>query len=91
MNPTVAASKEAIMMAIFAISMVATSVNDKLVTKMDMVKPIPPKMHAPNRSIHFNCPGFLAHFAFTEKKENKKIPSGLPTTSPPKIPKAGNS
>ena len=58
----------------------------KSVTKIDMVKPIPPRILAPINCIQDVCDGFCANPNRMENQENKKIPIGFPTTKPSKMP-----
>ena len=53
---------------------------------MDIVNPIPPNIPAPKIFFHFKSLGSLQIPIVTAKKEKRKIPNGLPTTSPSIIP-----
>lgn len=72
----------------FALLITSVSVKAKSVTKIDIVKPIPPKIPAPKIDGQVNPSVSFAHFNFTAKNENKYIPKGLPIASPKTIPVA---
>ncbi|MNG12215.1 hypothetical protein D3C84_958130 [compost metagenome] len=57
-----------------------------MVIKIDIVKPIPPSIPAPNMWGHFNFFGKVQKPEFTPIKEKSKIPKGFPITNPKTIP-----
>ena len=56
------------------------------VTKIDIVKPIPPKNPTPIIDFQFKSLGSSQIPDFTAKKLRVKIPRGFPTMSPNAIP-----
>ena len=60
--------------------------NAKLSTKIAIVKPIPPKMPAPNSFLKLMFDDKLATPNFTANKLANTMPKGLPTTRPKKMP-----
>ena len=56
------------------------------VTKIDIVKPIPPKNPTPIIDFQFKSLGSWQIPDFTAKKLNAKIPRGFPMMSPNAIP-----
>ena len=60
--------------------------NARLVMKIDIVKPMPPKMPAPKICRHFRSGGKWHRPLATAAKQSKVTPSGLPRTSPAKMP-----
>ena len=85
-NPIVPAIKEESRMMNFALLITVTSSKAKRVTKMDIVKPIPPKNPTPNMDFQCKSRGSLQIPNFTANKLSVKIPIGLPTMSPNAIP-----
>jgi len=58
----------------------------KSVMKMDIVKPIPPSIPAPNMFFHFRSLGNLQIPKLTARNEKSQIPNGFPKTRPKMIP-----
>ena len=56
------------------------------VTKIDIVKPIPPRIATPNNSVQLMFLGSLQMPNFTAMNVNKVMPIGLPNTKPMNIP-----
>ena len=56
------------------------------VTKIDIVKPIPPRIATPNNSVQLMFLGSSQMPNFTAMNVNKVIPIGFPITNPKKIP-----
>lgn len=64
----------------------ANSPNDNVSTKIDIVKPIPPR-HATAKSIFHEAPaGSSPTFSFIANQLANVIPTGFPNRSPKKIP-----
>ena len=85
-EPNIAANKLDPKIATFPMSIIAGSEKAKLSIKIDIVKPIPPKIPMAANCIQEDPSGKTANFNLTTNRLNKKIPKGLPTTSPTKIP-----
>ena len=77
---------EAAKTAILELTTIASSSNASSVIKIDIVKPIPAKKPTPRICFHLRSPGKTHKRNATAIKENSKIPSGLPITSPDIIP-----
>ena len=86
-KPSSAQVVEAMRILTFPKSMSVGSVKAKLSTKIAIVKPIPPKIPAPNSFLKLIFDYKLAMPNLTANKLAKTIPSGLPTTRPKKMPK----
>ena len=86
-NPIIPAIKEESRMMNFALLITVTSSKAKRVTKMDIVKPIPPKNPTPNMDFQCKSLGSLQIPNFTTNKLNAKIPIGFPTIRPTTIPR----
>ena len=71
----------------FALLIIVASSNANKVTKIDMVKPIPPKNPMPRIDFQFKFVGSLQNPIFTANKLRVNIPMGFPTISPKAIPK----
>lgn len=85
-NPVIPAINEASMIYNFALLMATVSVNAKSVTKIDMVKPMPPKIPTPKTEGHVNPSVSWANLDLTAIYENSVIPNGFPSTSPNTMP-----
>ena len=70
----------------FALLIIAASSKANKVTKIDIVKPIPPKKPTPNKDFQFKSLGSLQIPDFIAKKLSVNIPRGFPTISPNAIP-----
>ena len=88
MSPAV---REDIRMANLEWSITSGSLKASMVTKMDMVKPIPPKIPTPNNWLQVVPFGFSASFKRIDNQLKKKSPSGFPKTSPRMIPRLAGS
>ena len=87
-NPTLPADIDASNMAIFDALINATSpVNAKLVMKIDIVKPMPPRSPAPKTCFQFISAGSRHTPNNTAMKATSVMPNGLPMTRPIKMPK----
>ena len=84
--PNTPAITEVIITAIFALSIVICESNASIVTKIDIVNPIPAKNHAPSIYLHVSSFGRFAQPTFTARRDAKNIPIGLPSKSPKNIP-----
>ena len=85
-NPITPAIKEESRMTNFALLIIVTSSKANKVTKIDIVKPIPPKNPTAKTDFQFKSRGSLQIPNFTAKKLSAKIPRGFPTISPNAIP-----
>ena len=83
MHPAV---NEEIRMMNLALLMIWWSSNANKVTKIDMVKPIPPKNPMLIIFFQFKSEGNLHSPTETAKKLNREIPIGFPNTKPSIIP-----
>ena len=61
-------------------------VKARLLIKIDMVKPIPPKHDTPKIMGHVVPSGNSPHLRCTARRLNRKMPIGLPSTNPKKMP-----
>ena len=86
-NPIIPAIKEESRMMNFALLITVTSSKAKRVTKIDIVKPIPPKKPTANMDFHCKSRGSLQIPNFTANKLSVKIPIGFPTIRPTAIPR----
>ena len=86
-NPIIPAIKEESRMMNFALLITVTSSKAKRVTKMDIVKPIPPKKPTPITDFQFRPSGSLQMPKLTATKVRTNIPKGFPTTKPRAIPR----
>src|SRR5690606_8586364 len=87
-NPTRPETNDPIMIENFASDIIRCSPEkDRIAIKIDMVKPIPPKIPTPKICFHCALEGILQTPSFTEIQENNVIPIGLPTNNPRIIPK----
>ena len=66
--------------------MICASSKASKVTKIDIVKPIPPNMATPNNSVQLMFFGSSQMPNLTAMKVNNVIPIGFPSTNPIKIP-----
>lgn len=89
MNPAIPETREAMSIAIFEILIKTGSVKARSVMKMDIVNPIPPSNPAPSITLHFKPCGSSERPAATAMNENRRIPRGLPATSPAIMPGEG--
>ena len=85
-NPIKPEIKEPINIINFEFVIIWWSSNAKSVTKMDMVKPIPPRNPIPIIFFQFKSSGKWVNFNFTDKYVKRKIPIGFQRTSPKMIP-----
>jgi len=79
---------EAIIIAILEKTIISGSLKAKRVIKMDIVKPIPPSIPAPNMCAHFKFFGRAHNPALTPIEEKSRMPRGFPITRPKIIPNA---
>lgn len=86
-NPIIPAIKEESRITNFALLIIVTSSKASKVTKIDIVKPIPPKNPTANMDCQFKSRGSLQIPNFTANKLKAKIPTGFPTISPNAIPR----
>lgn len=85
-KPIIPAVNEESRMMNFALLIIVASSKANKVTKIDIVKPIPPKKPTPIIDFQFKSPGSWQIPNFTAKKLRAKIPRGFPTMSPKAIP-----
>ena len=86
-NPIIPAINEAIRIAIFELFTMSSLSNARRVTKIDIVKPIPPKKPAPIIFFHFKSDGIRQSPKPAPINEKRKIPKGFPITRPAIIPR----
>jgi hypothetical protein len=84
--PNIPATSEAMRIAIFDCVISSGLSNARSVMKIDIVKPIPPSSPTPISCFHFKSCGNAQSPSETVMKLERKIPSGLPTINPAKIP-----
>jgi len=84
--PSPAVSDEKRMTILALLIMVASSKASRVI-KIDMVKPMPANKPTPTIDFQFKSGGSLQSFTLTAKNVSRKMPSGLPTTSPRAIPR----
>lgn len=89
-KPTIAAASEPSKILIFALCMISELSKAKIVTKMDIVNPIPPRKPAPIICFQDTSLGSCDNPILTANALNRKMPSGFPTNKPTKIPKLFN-
>jgi hypothetical protein len=75
-------------MAIFEAAIMAGSVKASRAMKMDIVNPIPPTAPAPRMWRQETPWGSCVRPKVTAARQNGVMPSGLPTKSPRKMPRA---
>ena len=85
-RPHADAISEAARILIFELVMIDESLKARLVIKMLMVNPIPPKNATPAICRQFKSSEILASLVFTAKNEKKKIPENLPASNPAIMP-----
>ena len=85
-SPLTDAISEAARILIFELVMTAESLKARLVIKILIVNPIPPKNATPAICRQFKPSEILASLVFTAKIENKKMPENLPASNPAIIP-----
>ena len=85
-SPLIDATSEAASMLIFELVMTAGSEKARLVMKILIVKPMPPKNATPAICRQFKSSEMLASLVFTAKIEKKRIPRNLPASSPVIMP-----
>lgn len=86
-NPIIPAIKEESRMMNLALLIIVASSKANKVTKIDIVKPIPPKNPTPIMDFQFKSLGSSHIPSFTAKKLRAKMPRGFPTMSPNAIPR----
>ena len=77
-NPIVPAINEANRIAIFELVTMSSFSNARSVTKIDIVKPMPPKKPAPTIFFHFKSDGITQSPKPVPINEKRKIPKGFP-------------
>ena len=85
-NPIAPATVEAIKIAIFDWVISSGLSNASRAMKIDIVKPMPPRNPTPIICFQFKSSGNLQSPNETDMILKRKIPRGLPTISPTKIP-----
>ena len=85
-RPATPEDKDANITAIFELWAKTVSPKARMVIKIDMVNPIPPRKAAPTRSLYLISSGNFAKPNLMAKRENKTMPNGFPKSSPVKIP-----
>lgn len=85
--PIIPAKRDEMRMANLESLIRVLSVKARMVTKIDIVNPIPPKIPTPNSLLQLVPGGLSANFSLMESQVKMKIPTGFPATSPNIIPK----
>ena len=85
-NPVTAAMADVSRMLIFPMSVMTGSVNARLLMKMDMVNPMPPRSPIAATCPHVTPSGSEAAPVLTPMKLSRNMPRGLPMSSPKNIP-----